>query len=140
MVDWIDDAFPRAVGAYHVTSDADAVYNCTAWAAADTTRWWSHLPGYYWPATRSARVEDLIAVFRALGYEACDDGRLEAEAVKVAIYAVGARWTHAARQLPDGSWTSKLGQEHDITHPAPESLCGTDYGEIHCFLRRSTRT
>ena len=35
---------------------------------------------------------------------------------KVVLYADGNEWTHAARQLPSGRWTSKLGDYEDIEH------------------------
>ncbi|MBI4658306.1 MAG: hypothetical protein HY735_05550 [Verrucomicrobia bacterium] len=47
------------------------------------------------------------------------------------------RVTHAARQLPDGRWTSKLGPQWDINHLL-EGLCGPRpaYGDVAQILRR----
>src|SRR5262249_6606580 len=45
--------FPNLTGTdYRVTSPADDAYNCLAWAAAESDRWWwpDALGGYYWPA------------------------------------------------------------------------------------------
>jgi len=45
-------------------------------------------------------------------------------------------YTHAARQLPDGKWTSKLGQLEDITHGTTDVIEGGDYGEVVQFMKR----
>ena len=60
----------------------------------------------------------------------------EAGYVKVALYAKDGKWTHAARQLESGRWTSKLGIYEDIEHAAPQDLCGDLYGQIHNVMRR----
>jgi regulator of protease activity HflC (stomatin/prohibitin superfamily) len=43
---------------------------------------------------------------------------------------------HAARQLPSGMWTSKLGALEDIEHQL-EGLAGDRYGKIGQILKRS---
>ena len=58
VIEDIDRHYPRLADAgYEITSDATPVYNCIAWAAGDTTRWWEcgedrpiDEPGVYWPA------------------------------------------------------------------------------------------
>lgn len=45
------------------------------------------------------------------------------------------RPAHAARQLADGSWTSKCGRSEDIRHTL-EGLAGDVYGEPTIFLSR----
>jgi hypothetical protein len=47
---------------------------------------------------------------------------------KVALYAVDAVPTHAARQLPNGWWTSKLGPNVDIEHADLSALADGVYG------------
>ena len=67
---WIDDSFPRlASEGYQITSEPNGEYNCIAYAAGETDRWWAHLDGYYWPesANRSALVQSLIQVFNNRG-------------------------------------------------------------------------
>ena len=44
--------------------------------------------------------------------------------------------THAARQLTDGMWTSKLGPSFDICHSSPYTIQGRLYGMVVCILRR----
>ena len=53
----------------------------------------------------------------------------------MAIYALQGKPTHAARQLGDGRWTSKLGKEVDITHTLV-GLEGPVYGQVAAYLRR----
>lgn len=45
--------------------------------------------------------------------------------------------THVARQLPNGKWTSKLGQDEDIEHNNLQGLTGRPgYGEVACIMKR----
>ena len=135
----IEGAFPRlAVSGYEITSEIDGLYNCIAWAAGDDTDWWSHEPEYYWPewAPRSPETAALVQVFVGLGYAVCDSREKEAGYDKVALYDLNGEWKHAARQIDDGRWTSKLGPFEDITHPSPEDVAGELYGEVHCIMRR----
>jgi hypothetical protein len=47
-------------------------------------------------------------------------------------------WTHAARQLDNGKWTSKLGQLEDIEHESLEALSGAVYGSVVQVLKKPT--
>lgn len=71
-----------------------------------------------------------------MGYVACDDGMLEAGYVKVALYGSTWYYTHAARQLSSGKWTSKLGKAEDIEHDGPDDVAGGIYGEVVLYMRR----
>jgi len=85
--------------------------------------------------TREAFVE----AYGTIGFEECADGSLEAGFEKIALYGTADGPKHAARQLSDGSWTSKLGPFEDITHQTLESLHDhglTPYGHVVAFLRR----
>ena len=132
--DWIDEEFPGIY--YTITSEEDDAYNCVAWAAGYNNGWWSHGEGYRWIGERSASVRSLVLLFNALGYTECDSDALEAGYEKVALYAKEGDWTHAARQLANGRWTSKLGMYEDIEHAGPEDMCGDLYGGIHCIMTR----
>ncbi len=143
----IERAFPGLRGSsWKITSPPDEQYNCIAWAAGDDERWWwpiswlggKPLGGSFWPDGVGAEtVESFKHAFETLGYEVCPDDVLERGFEKVAIYmnAAGSP-THAARQLPDGSWTSKLGQSHDIGHPDAASITGNAYGQVAIYMRR----
>jgi hypothetical protein len=132
------EIFPRLTAShYHSTSAPDVRYNCVAWAAGDTQHWWQ--PGVHWPVTTSRDdfgVGGLEAAFLSLGYAVCPDESLEAGFEKVAIYGFGFFYTHAARQLRNGKWTSKLGKAEDIEHDSPDDVAGGLYGEVVQFMRR----
>lgn len=136
--EWIDQTFPGSQAGYALTSPPSDEYNCIAYAAGDTTSWWSYVPGYNWPAgvKRGDAAEYLIAVFEDMRYKVCNDAGLETGYEKVAIYANAGLWTHAARQLPDGRWTSKLGPGEDIEHATPDVLEGDAYGAVRYIMRR----
>ena len=139
---WIDEELPHlASEGYEITSSPTDEYNCIAYAAGETDRWWSHVEDadYYWPehASSTSSIASLIEVFAGLGYEQCEDANEETGFRKIALYANRrGDWTHAAVQLPGGEWSSKLGPDEDISHRAPESLDRSAYGEVHCFMRR----
>ncbi len=130
--------FPGLVGSPHKPiSDATDDYNCFAFAAGiNTERWEPSLP-WYWPrgAPRRPTREALVAAFRTLHYEPCDGADLEEGFEKVALYASGNLLTHAARQLPSGTWISKLGSGKDIEHKL-EAIEGEHYGQVFQIMRR----
>jgi hypothetical protein len=136
----IEHLFPNLAGSgYEITAEASQVYNCTAWALGITSqRWDCDHPGSYWPPTlpRDNRVETLMLLFAGEGFMLCDDDAPEPGYEKIALYAFVGRFTHAARLLEDGRWTSKLGNREVITHPSPASLAGGLYGSVHCIMRR----
>jgi hypothetical protein len=66
---------------------------------------------------------------------ACGDADLEDGYEKVALYALRGIPTHAARQLPSGAWTSKLGALEDVQHPL-DGLQVEDYGAPVRYLKR----
>lgn len=54
----------------------------------------------------------------------------------MAIYGDVYKYTHAARQLSNGLWTSKIGQLDDIEYKTPDDLTGSDYGRVIKVMRR----
>lgn len=144
MVDHLLALFPRLrAGTFAVTSPRDTLYNCTAWAAGDTARWWWPLgqqPETFWPADapRAVTLAAFQHVFVSLGYFACPSDAPEAGHEKVALFA-DARGvpTHAARQLASGRWTSKLGRGEDVEHNLRD-LKGELYGTVVLVMRRAT--
>jgi hypothetical protein len=133
-------AFPHLAGDGQAekTSEDDPCYNCIAWAAGATDRWWWPRDAY-WPVgvSEANTLEAFVAAFATLGYEPCESGDLELGEEKIVIYcSSGGAPTHAARQLDDGSWTSKLGEFWDIRHSAPSGVEGPVYGRTRQFMRR----
>ncbi len=129
---------PRLTALNHrETSPATAAYNCIAWAANDASRWWE--PGCYWtiPGDRlESGPANLVAVFESIGFVRCNSAAQESNWEKVALYSCGGEYTHAARQLESGKWTSKLGAHLDIEHDSPDDVGGGVYGEVFAFLKR----
>jgi hypothetical protein len=123
-----------------VTSQADISYNCLAWAAHYTDRWLDPLkPTGYWPADipRRNTLNNLTKVYEALGYSRCDSPDLEVGYEKIAIYTDRRGLPqHAARQLENGRWTSKLGEAEDIEHDHLQVFEGSLYGKPARYLRR----
>ncbi len=140
MSDDPEEVFPALAGdGYALSSPVTSAYNCIAWAAGESHRWWE--PGIYRPVQAGDDLASLVRLFASLGYDSCDDERLEPGYEKVALYAgVLDDWTHAARQLPDGWWTSKLGQGADIIHRSPRALAGNAYGQVLSIMKRLITT
>jgi hypothetical protein len=141
----LEAAFPglRATS-YQVTSPADPSYNCIAWAVGANADWWWPLSAdrkTYWPAgaPREVSLSAFVATVLALGYTVCSGESVESGSAKIALFVDSAGVpTHAARQLPTGRWTSKLGQSVDIEHDL-RALEGDVYGAVAVILQRTTR-
>ena len=126
---------------YTITSEEDESYNCIAWALNDTHHWWWHTPRYgcYWPpgVPRENSREVMRRIFEIFGYQACDSYSHEPEFEKIAFYEhpeFGVE--HVARQLPNGRWTSKLGDLEDIEHRTLGAVACVDYGSPVLIMRR----
>ena len=136
--------YPHLTTANHtITSAETPAYNCIAWAyGIDNRRMWPAAVDYWWPdGIRSDEsLEAFIELFESIGYEACDTGDPEDGHEKIAIYVSDDGPEHAARQLPSGRWSSKLGQWEDIEHATPESVECALYGTVAVFMRRSRTT
>jgi hypothetical protein len=135
------EAFPRLTPTNHrQTSPATSDYNCIAWSAGDTRHWWQ--PGVFWPAPAAPGdfgIKVLVHLFETLGFQDCAlDTTVEAGFEKVALFGDALYYTHAAWQLPNGIWTSKLGRADDIEHDSPHDVAGGIYGETVTVMKRST--
>jgi hypothetical protein len=135
--------FPNLVATgYRLTSPTSRAYNCFAWAAGEDERWWNPLEPqnpYYWvdgvPAELT--IAAFIRAYGTLGFVPCEDAELEVGFEKIALYATpDGEPTHAARQLPNGKWTSKLGRWQDIEHEL-DGLVGEMYGTVKQILKRA---
>lgn len=148
-----EEAFGWDREAFIPTSPSDQGYNCIAWALCRNDI-------YFWPGKGSRSVrrssndfyrdfywpqglinDDTPEAFEQFfgmavhGYRrmAGRDVSLQPGLEKLALYTLdegGLRVAHAARQLPSGWWTSKLGGMLDISHPDPDFLLpsqGTDF-------------
>jgi hypothetical protein len=138
----LNEFFPKLNASNHrITSDPTGEYNCIAWAAGCSDKWWDPIPNprYFWPKDipPSDSVETLCRTFESLGYTKTENEIYEQGFEKVAIYGDQVGFTHAARQLPTGKWTSKLGDWEDIEHDTLEALEGEFYGKAVQILKRA---
>jgi len=132
------------------SSDESEEYNCIAFAAGDVNRKWDpdESGGRYWPegVPRTLELSSFIKLYEVeRGFVQCDlNYDLEAGVEKIAIYCnfnpqlKTVEVTHAARQLPSGKWTSKLGDVDDIEHNTPEAVSGSwrAYGTVKQVMKR----
>ena len=130
--------FPALAGTqFKLTSEETSFYNCIAWAASDNQKvWWPGLG--HWPAKcpKNDSLKAFIKAFRTVGYNPCDDSLLEGGRTKIAFYGDSDGVLHAARQLDDGFWTSKLGPFVDISHELG-ALEGDEYGYLLGYMSRA---
>jgi hypothetical protein len=134
----LQQAFPALRNAAEqITSDCSPKYNCIAWAMEDTEQWWWPEGLAFWPAgiRRELSLGVFVEAFATRGFVREADASLEPACDKMAIFAIDDEPTHAARQLPNGSWTSKCGPLEDIEH-ALHVLEGTTYGTVAVILAR----
>lgn len=90
---------------------------------------------------RTKRYEDELSSFviavAEFGYAVCPTGDLQEDAEKIALYGFVDNVDHAARQLPDGRWTSKLGiYGDDIEHDTADAVSGGVYGRVVAYFSR----
>lgn len=134
--------FPKlAIDAnFSVTSPCTDAYNCLAWAAnKDNIFWWPAQPpvdGVEWPIDDyDTTFHTLFKVYEKIGYIECDNWQFDAKLKKIALYIdSNGHFTHAARQLRNGLWTSKLGPSWDISHSDPYSIESEAYGTVGGFM------
>lgn len=128
---------------FKITSPCTRYYNCISWATQKRVWYWPPLgkeleEDEYWPKgiDDDTRIETFIKAMMTEGFTLCLNDNVESNVIKIALYVKDGHCTHAARQLPNGLWTSKLGYYHDIQHSTPQSLEGDMYGTVHCYMKR----
>jgi hypothetical protein len=121
------------------TSNETINYNCIAWSVRDDSKWWWPDNYSYWPShiSKENNVKSFVELYESYGYCQCSDGLYEPGVEKIVLFAdKDGKPTHAARQLENGNWTSKLGEYIDVEHSL-ESLSGGSYGNPIAFFRKS---
>lgn len=118
--------FPKLGDDYEVIGHASEGYNCIAWSLGITTKW-------VWPG--EGEIRDFDALNGRFGYRrmARPDISLQPGVDKIVLFAIkgdDGKWkvTHQARQLRDGSWSSKLGKLPLIRHRSLAAVSGPTYG------------
>jgi len=141
----IEQVFPKLkAGGYKITSPPDIGYNCIAWAIGDNSRFWwpDQQKQLYWPNNipRRETLVIFVQLFRNFGYKPCKISKLKKGFEKIAIFVkANNKPAHAARQLPSGKWTSKLGSEEDIAHKLKD-LTGYHYGTVAIIMERPLKS
>ena len=80
----LERIFPAlATDGYVVVSPETTAYNCIAWAAGESHRWWE--PDICWPIQPGDDLATLIGLFASLGHALCDGDRLEVGYQRVAL-------------------------------------------------------
>ena len=142
------NAFPNITNSNFIpTSPSTETYNCIAWAYGI-----NHIPMwpdplnvmlgiYFWPEDLPCNntLESFITLFFLIGYTHCLKTEHEIGYEKIAIYTKNGIPTHAARQIPNGKWTSKLGSDIDIQHDTLDCLNGPSYGKVEIIMRRKIK-
>jgi len=111
-------AFPGLTDHNHKKkSEWDPRYNCIGFAAGTKLFWWpKRVPGVnrYWPpgVPQELTIEAFVRAFEFKGYIECDDGSFEEGFEKIAIFAKGDEPKHAAIQIDNNYWASKLGRTY----------------------------
>lgn len=131
----IEETFPRLKESnYEILKPPTHAYNCIAWAIGTPSEW-------VWPGNT---IEDFDLLTRAFGYQRLEtlNYKVEEGVTKIVLYGKivdgKADATHMARQMPDGTWTSKLGSLALIQHENPDDLDGNAYGRpIAVYVRKA---
>ena len=148
-------SFPKLAGdvAFNIITNADASYNCIAWAACIMDCWWESIPEdkrpiylnnikIDWPfnAPNNMFKDTIVFIFSKMNYELCDNEVIENGYRKICFYSIdGKTILHASRQLiggkNNGLWTSKLGQSYRINISDPTNLENKIYGRVLFFMK-----
>jgi hypothetical protein len=130
-------AFPHLGSDYQVLGPATGRYNCIAWSFGITDK-------CVWPGKSLELFDGLNARF---GYKPADglDYQCQRGVQKIVLYGkrVNGKFevTHQARQMPDGTWTSKIGKMALIRHRTPDALDGPGYGHpVAVYYRRYNKS
>ena len=128
-----------------VTSQKTNDYNCFAWAAGESDSWWYPSLDDFWPegVAEIETISAFVEAFQTVDFEICEDEIFEDGFEKIAIYANDyGQPKHAARQINDRLWTSKIGLWEDVQHEYVTNLIidingkTIDYGKAVVFMKR----
>lgn len=122
-------SFPRLGDRFEVMGTATATYNCICWSLGANTSW-------VWPrgAGEPVTLSDFDGLYGHYGFRRVTglDFTRQKGVEKVVLFAISRNGrteiTHACRQMPDGSWSSKLGSLPLIRHLRPDDVSGPTYG------------
>jgi hypothetical protein len=139
LINFSHPSFPNSFEEpFILTSPITPNYNCIAWAFGDDTKWYWPENTYFWPSKirRKPDIQSFIELYELIGYLVCLDDSLQEGIEKIVIFTDQNNVpTHAARQLKNGNWTSKLGESHDVEHTI-KSMHNSFYGNPKVYMSR----
>ncbi len=96
---------------------------------------------YAWPEKlqRKPTIENFIVFYQMCGFCKADNFLLETGWEKIAIFEDMGEVAHAARQLEDGSWVSRIGDLVDVIHYDLDAVSGGANG-LPCAVVKRVRT
>jgi len=139
MATWTNDEFPvLTADKYNKTSEPTFDYNCVAWALGRTD---INLGppgfGYGWPLDcPSAKIDNFVEFFKYHGFKVSPKGEFETDKEKIVIFSNEGWFTHVAKLVKSGRWTSKLGDEMDCEHDLL-AVEGPLYGSPDTYMERA---
>lgn len=137
--------FPNSLNEpFVITSAQTWEYNCIAWAFGDNTKWYwpTENPPHFWPPNirRELDLQSFIELYQLVDFVVCYSQEYEQGFEKIAIFAhSNGEPTHAAKQLPNGNWSSKMGPWHDVEHTLNSMNNSLGYGNATIFMKRQIR-
>jgi hypothetical protein len=118
-------------------------YNCLAWSVhrQDVWMWPDEREQFAWPIgmVRGDTLANLRSFFERIGFSVCFSEHLEPGFEKIAIYGQNDIPEHVARQLPNGTWTSKLSGGIDVEHDTLNVLEHGKYGVVRTIMQKGGR-
>lgn len=109
------------------TSLKTDVYNCVAWSLKIDGNWIEY----------DLNVDDYVSLFFDNGFRRSENTNFMDGVEKIAIYVDDKNlFTHVARQLDTGKWTSKFGEWEDIEHDTLEAIEGSGYGRPYLIMEK----
>lgn len=129
---------------YTVIDKASMRYNCFAWSINRTDFWFAPDPQMnrvgkvFWPpeVPREYTLDAFIQAYATFGFVLCDNTEVELGFEKVVLYGNNSIPEHAARQLPNGRWSSKIGEYEVIEHDLYAFDGGKYFSKIIIILKR----
>ena len=142
-ISWTSDPTPW-------DGDPDQVHNCFGFAVGSKKFWQPPSihgdpegdPRFYWPpellgdADENTWVSRYVAAAQAKGFSECgEDASLEVEFEKIVLIHSGGVFKHAALQIDEKRWKSKLGLLSDLEHPL-EFMLRNPFGKGTIYMKR----
>ena len=127
---------------FRYTSPKKKAYNCVAWAVGISNL---QIDMFYFrdvfDLDSNALDHSASGYAKCLsqyyGFELCANLEFEPGFEKIALYEDNNHdFTHAARQLENGKWTSKMGTYEDIEHDTLDAVSGSFYGKPVLYMKR----